>query len=631
MSCAAAPTEARTALLIGNSGYSSSPLINPRNDARDLGAVLKRLGFEVVILIDQNEDQMTEAIFEFGDRLRRRGGVGFFYYGGHGMEVGGQNYLIPVGADIPSERYVKLRGVSMGEVTAGLANARNRMNIVVLDACRNNPFARSWRSGSRGLAPMDAPAETLIAYATKPGSVAADGVGRNSPYAKALIEAIQEPGVRLVDVFRKTRAQVRDETGGSQVPWQSDNLTTEAFYFVPTGGSASSQVARVAPTQPTDSSDFSLDDLDEEANQQEATYRKRQERLAPMERGFSKAERFEKRRVSDDLKVKAWERFLAAYRDDVPGSERDNQLREQAGQRIESLQREYASLVVRSNVLGYNVTIDGRAFGATGPRLHQLDPGRHAVKVEKSGYESHEERIELVAGDQRVVSANLVKAVPVGMVRVPAGEFFSGCNRPVDSRCDLAEPPGRNRSVAAFNIDATEVTVEAYRECVDDGSCSEPDSILLCNWDLDYRESHPINCVDRRQANSYCAWKGKRLPTEWEWEKAARGTDGPTYSWGNERASCRYAVIAVGAGAACGRGQTTFKVASKPAGASPYGAQDMAGNVREWTSSTFQSGSDRGVLRGGSFLTGWRSASASNRDHDLTSKRYLDIGFRCAQ
>jgi uncharacterized caspase-like protein len=193
---AAATPEARTALLIGNSGYTHSPLINPRNDARDLAKVLDSLGFEVEVLIDSNKEKMTEAIFEFGDRLRKRGGVGFFYYAGHGMEVGGENYLIPVGAEIPSERYVKLRGVPMGEVTTGLANARNKMNIVVLDACRNNPFARSWRSSSRGLAVMSAPAETLIAYATEPGNVASDGSGtRNSPYAEALIDSIQEPGI----------------------------------------------------------------------------------------------------------------------------------------------------------------------------------------------------------------------------------------------------------------------------------------------------------------------------------------------------------------------------------------------------------------------------------------------------
>jgi WD40 repeat protein len=231
--------EPRTALLIGNSAYASSPLLNPSNDARDLAAVLEGVGFDVELLVDQNQKEMKLAIRAFRKRLKRKGGVGLFYYAGHGMEVGGQNYLIPVGADIPSETYVDVEAVPMREVTAGLADARNRMNIVILDACRNNPFARSWRSGSRGLAVMSAPAETLIAYATEPGNTAADGVGtRNSPYASALMESLQQPGVRLVDVFRRTRAKVKEQTAGGQVPWQSDNLTTEAFYFIPIQPSA---------------------------------------------------------------------------------------------------------------------------------------------------------------------------------------------------------------------------------------------------------------------------------------------------------------------------------------------------------------------------------------------------------
>ena len=398
----AAPTEARTALVIGNSDYRSSPLVNPRNDARDLGEVLKKLGFEVEVVIDQNKEQMTEAIFEFGDRLRKRGGVGFFYYAGHGMEVDGENYLIPVGADIPSERYVKLRGVPMGEVTTGLAAARNKMNIVVLDACRNNPFARSWRSGSRGLAVMSTPAETLIAYATEPGSVAADGVGtRNSPYAQALIASIQEPGVRLVDVFRRTRAKVRNETGGAQVPWQSDNLTTEAFYFVP----ASPRIASVSPRR--QGADFSLDELDAAAKVEEEVRRDWDVRLERMESAFEEVQAYQGRRVSDALKVQAWEKFARAYSENDPYSSRDDQLREKARQKIAALQPKYASLVVRSNVSGDQVSIDGQKVGSTGPRAHQLDPGRHTIRVEKDDYEIYESMVRLGAGERRVLNTSL--------------------------------------------------------------------------------------------------------------------------------------------------------------------------------------------------------------------------------
>jgi formylglycine-generating enzyme required for sulfatase activity/uncharacterized caspase-like protein len=628
----AAPTEARTALVIGNSGYSSSPLANPRNDARDLAKVLEQVGFEVEVVIDQNKEQMTEAIFEFGDRLQKRGGVGFFYYAGHGMEVDGENYLIPVGADIPSERYVNLRGVPMGEVTTGLAAARNKMNIVVLDACRNNPFARSWRSGSRGLAVMDAPAETLIAYATKPGDVAADGVGtRNSPYAQALIESIQEPGVRLVDVFRRARADVRKQTNGAQVPWQSDNLTSEAFYFIPPSGQTGPKLASVSPRPKADSA-FSIDDLDKAARKEESTRREWTKRLEGMESAYLSVQTYEQRSVSDKLKVQAWERFARAYSEDDPFSPRDNQLRVQAKKRIDSLQPKYASLVVRSNVSGDQVSIDGRRVGSTGPQAHRVEPGRHVIKVEKSGYRAYEETIQVAAADRRVIAAELSKMIGTaarGMVRVPAGEFFSGCNEKFVSKCDQDEKPGRKRYVSAFAIDATEVTVEAYRECVRAGRCQEPHRGESCNWGRGDREVHPVNCVDWHRATAYCGWKGKRLPTEWEWEKAALGTDGRKYPWGNEQVSCRQAVIREG-GAACGRGRTTFQVASKPLGVSPYGAHDMIGNVWEWTSSQYPGSTSR-VVRGGSWDNYPGSARASNRFRFVPDVRDNLIGFRCAQ
>jgi len=641
---AAAAPEARTALVIGNSGYASSPLVNPRNDARDLAKVLEQIGFETTVLIDQDKDGMSEAIFEFGDRLRKRGGVGFFYYAGHGMEVGGENYLIPVGAEVPSERYVRLRGVPIAEVTAGLANARNRMNIVVLDACRNNPFARSWRSSSRGLAVMRAPAETLIAYATSPGDVAADGVGtRNSPYAEALIDTIQEPGLTLTNVFRRARARVKDATGGAQVPWTSDNLTTEAYYLVPPGSPEGTELARIAPPRPSSGGGFSLDDLDEAAKAEEEARNTWLARLEKMESAYAEVEAYEKRRVSDSLKVQAWERFAKAYAEDDPYSSRDEQLRAQARQRIDALQPKYASLVVRSNVSGDQVKIDGRSVGPTGPNAHQLEPGRHTIRVEKAGYEAYEETIQLAAADRRVIAAELSRMLETaarGMVRVPAGEFFSGCNERVDTECDGDEKPGKKRYLDAFSIDVTEVTVEAYRECVRAGRCTEPNEGGSCNWGRGDRERHPVNCVDWNQAKRFCEWQGKRLPTEWEWEKAARGTDGRKYPWGNSSIGSTSRPVA---NVADSNTSFSWKLASYddgfaetsptahfPAGDSPYGAKDMSGNVWEWTSSKYPGGEGR-VVRGGSWAYYPRYARASNRPGLAPGFRSNVIGFRCAQ
>jgi formylglycine-generating enzyme required for sulfatase activity len=256
------------------------------------------------------------------------------------------------------------------------------------------------------------------------------------------------------------------------------------------------------------------------------------------------------------------------------------------------------------------------------------------IKVEKSGYRPYEETIQVAAADRRVIAAELSRMIETaarGMVRVPAGEFFSGCNEKVDSECDEDEKPGKKRYVAAFAIDATEVTVEAYRECVRAGRCQEPEQYPFdCNWGRGDREAHPVNCVDWSQATTYCGWKGKRLPTEWEWEKAARGTDGQKYPWGNEQVSCRQAVIGEGRTGACGRGDTTFEVASKPLGVSPYGAHDMIGNVCEWTSSQYPGSTDP-VVRGGWWGSEPGKARASGRSVLDPVYRYGFHGFRCAQ
>lgn len=230
----ATASEPRTALVIGNSSYTQWPALkNPANDARDMGTALRELGFEVEVAVDRNRREMKLAIRRFRDRLKARGGVGLFYFAGHGVELRGQNYLIPVDAEIASEGYVDVEAISAREVMAGLEHARNEMNIVILDACRNNPLPRRSRSGSRGLAVMGAPAETLLAYATSPGEVADDNVsGRNGLYTSKLLQSMQVPGLRLVDVFRRTRREVKRESGGRQVPWQSDNLTSDAFYFI---------------------------------------------------------------------------------------------------------------------------------------------------------------------------------------------------------------------------------------------------------------------------------------------------------------------------------------------------------------------------------------------------------------
>jgi hypothetical protein len=225
----AAP-EQRTALIIGNSTYSSGPLKNPVNDATDMAAILQKLGFKVILKKNANLETMEEAIEDFGNRLKR-GGVGLFYYAGHGVQVNGVNYLIPIGAKINKESDVRFKAFDAGRVLAEMENANNGLNIVLLDACRDNPVGRSFRSASRGLAIVSsAPAGTFISYSTGAGQVARDGEGRNSPYTKALLQYVQEPGLTIEDVFKGVRQKLRKETG--QVPWELSSLEGK-FFFTP--------------------------------------------------------------------------------------------------------------------------------------------------------------------------------------------------------------------------------------------------------------------------------------------------------------------------------------------------------------------------------------------------------------
>jgi len=222
-------SEQRIALVIGNSAYKDSPLVNPTNDANDMAQSLAHFGFEVTLRENLSLNEMKMAIRAFGEKIRN-GGVGLFYYAGHAMQVNGRNYLIPVGASINAEAEVEYETVDVGFVMAQMESAGNPLNIVILDACRNNPFARSFRSAARGLASIDAPSGTLIAYATAPGSVASDGDSRNGLYTQELLNYMRMPGFKIEDVFKRVRIAVQKSTNGKQVPWESSSLTGD-FYF----------------------------------------------------------------------------------------------------------------------------------------------------------------------------------------------------------------------------------------------------------------------------------------------------------------------------------------------------------------------------------------------------------------
>lgn len=228
---AQAPNDVRIALIIGNSAYPGNmALANPSNDAKDMAATLRNMGFGVVEVLDGNRAQMMDAIERANKQLQGKQGVGMLFYAGHGLQLDWRNYMVPVDAKLSTVADVPKQTVDIEVVMKSFQQAGNRMNIVVLDACRDDPFANGKTSTGKGLAPLDAPTGTFLAYATAPGNVAQDGTGKNGLYTSFLLQELQKPTARIEDVFKRVRFAVRKASNGAQIPWETTSLEDD-FVF----------------------------------------------------------------------------------------------------------------------------------------------------------------------------------------------------------------------------------------------------------------------------------------------------------------------------------------------------------------------------------------------------------------
>lgn len=228
---AQAPGDVRIALVIGNADYpDGAALENPGNDAAAMAASLKSLGFRVVEVRDGKRDQMAQAVVNVREQLQGKQGVGMLYYAGHGVQYDWRNFMVPVDARLKDAADIPAKAIDVGSVLEAFRAAGNRLNLVVLDACRDNPFDN--QLATKGLAPVDAPPGTYMAFATTPGNVAADGdeQSANGLYTRFLLQELQKPLARVEDVFKRVRLQVRLHSGGRQIPSDSSNLD-EAFSF----------------------------------------------------------------------------------------------------------------------------------------------------------------------------------------------------------------------------------------------------------------------------------------------------------------------------------------------------------------------------------------------------------------
>lgn len=592
---ASLPTEKRIALVIGNGGYKDAPLKNPVNDARAMAAVLRGCGFQVIELEDAPLQKMREGLRNFGMRIAS-GGVGLFYYAGHGMQVKGRNYLIPVAANITSEDEVAGSALDVDSVLAKLETAKNRLNILILDACRNDPFARSFRSGSQGLAPLDAPMGTFIAFATAPGRTAADGLGDHGLYTEQLLQALSKPGLKLEETFKLVLSGVRRRSQGQQVPWTSSSVEGD-FFFRPEGAALpSAATALVGETAPAEPATSFLDYL-EGAKAQKAfvksgfetqpEFESRISRLPPLRVGSAKplGEGYDmaSRRLPLQLQMEAWV-ASQVKQGRVEYVEVDRDTARTICEGLEELpvvaRFEFNKGLMKTSSLAI-IT----AAGAV-----PIADSRPVPGAERNTFGLWETILQ-------------VGACRLPMVLVPAGRFRMGSNEPNWSGKPLT--PHEVTIPLDFWIGKFPVTQGVFRDLVG----SNPSYFSKAGPDA------PVERVSWKTAQAFCdklnslqqQWTF-RLPSAAEWEYACRA--------GSEtEVAGPHGVDAI---AATLNSWTTHPVGQgRP---NDFGIYDMVGNATEWCQD--RSGSNR-IQRGG-YLGTVMYGTASEND----GSHYGIYGFR---
>ena len=639
---AAEATGERFALVVGNGAYQDAPLANARNDAEDIAALLREIGFSVDLAVEVGRADFGERISAFAERTRGADAA-LFFYAGHGMQVDGTNHLLPVDAELRAEIDLEFKAVSLESVLKGM---RGAANLVFLDACRNNPFASRVASSmgersatvGRGLAPVERRNThgTYIAFATAAGEIAADGEGENSPFTAALKKHLPTPGLTVDSVMTRVRDElaVRD-----QVPWSNTSLRKE-FYFVPPN----------PDPPPKPATESGMDPEEEE-----------------------------------------W-RFVRDSGN--PQQVRDFLERHPNGRFAGAAQALLARLsgwpfTVETEPLGARVKLVGHAAPYRADM--RLPAGEYRVEVTAEGHETRTVTVRH-GGSPTTHRVVLRRAKPkildrfrdplssggLGplMVVVPAGEFAMGSPPNETGRFGHEGPVRRVRVARPFAVGVYEVTVSKFRRFVDTtghpmGHCEcdnlEPQSLL--GWrhpGFPQDGSHPVVCVSWNDARSYAAWLSRetgesyRLPTEWEWEYVARARTTSARHWGGtESGQCRH-----GNGADQGMSQA-WKLALRqwqvswaacddgyeftaPVGTyrkNGWGLHDVLGNASEWTADcgnwnvpgartgrAWEKGNCAAhINRGGSWSDAPQFLRSASRRAAHPACRAQTIGFRVAR
>ena len=558
--------QAKVALVVGNGAYHFAPALeNPKNDATDVAETLETLGFEVLLGVDVDANQLRDLVQAFGARLTGAD-VALFFYAGHGFQVDGRNFFVPTDADIREETDVDFEAMDLDLVYRQM-DRRAKAKIVLLDACRNNPFepaltrsmgrVRSAGSLGRGLAPVQPAGGALIGFATDPGAVAFDGVGRNSPFTKALLRHMATPGLEINLFMTRVRADVFAETGEKQRPWTTSSLIGELYLS--------------APKQDRTSEDISA------------------------------------WKAADLLGERTgFENYLEAFPDGL--------FRDLATYRLAALAPSEKAKPQSSDQANQG---DRDSLAPSGTGQTPTAPVSAASQNPEPVGSSHTAEFAMRFRD--------CPACPE-MVVLPVGQFDMG----VDFGPTPEKPKMRKLVDHAFALGRSEVTRKQWKICALAKACRDLPGPA---------DDVPAADLSFKDALEYAAWLRRhtgrpyRLPSEAEWEYAARGGDGRRYPTG--------LVLQPKAANYDRPGGAPLTVASYPA--NPFGLRDLAGNVWEWVADCGARYDARNtgvqpvtatpcvrVLRGGGFRSTANQLRSSNRFFMDGDKHRDDFGLRMA-
>ena len=592
----------RVALIVGNSSYRDAPLKNPANDASDMASALEKLGFKVSKLLDADSRTMKRAIRDFGKELSQDDTVGLFYFAGHGLQVGGINYLVPINALIETEADIEYEAINAGRILSQMSLAGNGLNLVILDACRNNPFARSFRSSTRGLARMEAPKGSLILYATSPGDVAADGEGENGLFTEKLIETINREGLTIEEVFKQTAIAVNKASNSAQVPY-IEGVILGDFYFK----EASGQNVKNTP----DPTPIPVQPQPQVQAQAQPSIDTSVVIASEVENTFWDA-------VKQSNSVELYQAYLDQYPNGFYSRIAEIIIKNATSQAEEGQKSEKSgSIEIPDN----SATVDQ-------PDLIQANSGKELVDIstrnigENQPAPNTKDAKTLTPSNDITIDPNVIP-----MTKIPSGCFkmgsFQGSSseKPVHTVC-ITKP---------FMIGKYEVTQGQWKAVMNSNpslyQTSDGNPVERVSWD-DVQIF--IELLNKKTGLNY------RLPTEAEWEYACNGTEPKLFCGGDD--SNDYAWY--GEEWDSGHHRVGTKLPNQ------FGLYDMSGNVWEWVNDWYAKdyyqrspendpkGPNIGTYRsnrGGSWLNSEKHARSYNRSRNKSSLRRAYLGFRLAR